>query len=87
MAVADLNPQGAEATADELRARGARAIGLSVDVTDEAAVDAAVARTVSELGGLDVLVSNAGIQIVAPLVEFGLPTGRSCSPCIWTAPS
>ena len=70
VAVADLNPQGANATAVELRASGAKAIGLSVDVTDEAAVDAAVARTVSELGGLDVLVSNAGIQIVAPLVEF-----------------
>ena len=41
-----------------------------MDVTDEAGVDAAVARTVAELGGLDELVSNAGIQIVAPLVEF-----------------
>ncbi|MCK6374374.1 MAG: 3-hydroxybutyrate dehydrogenase, partial [Zoogloea sp.] len=50
--------------------QGARAIGIGVDVTDEAGVDAAVARTVAELGGLDVLVSNAGIQIVAPLVEF-----------------
>jgi 3-hydroxybutyrate dehydrogenase len=70
VAVADLNPQGAEAAAAELRARGARAIGIGVDVTDEAAVDAAVGRTVAELGGLDVLVSNAGIQIVAPLQDF-----------------
>ena len=70
VAVADLNPQGAEAAAAELRAQGAQAIGIGVDVTDEAGVDAAVARTVAELGGLDVLVSNAGIQIVAPLVEF-----------------
>ena len=70
IAVADLNPQGAEAAAAELRAQGARAIGIGVDVTDEAGVDAAVVRTVAELGGLDVLVSNAGIQIVAPLVEF-----------------
>lgn len=70
VAVADLNPGGAEAAAAELRARGARALGLAVDVTDEAGVDAAVARTVAELGGLDVLVSNAGIQIVAPLQDF-----------------
>ncbi len=70
VAVADLNPQGAEAAAAELRAQGARAIGIGVDVTDEAGVDAAVARTVAQFGGLDVLVSNAGIQIVAPLVEF-----------------
>lgn len=70
IAVADLNPQGAEAAASALRAQGARAIGVGVDVTDEAGVDAAVARTVADLGGLDVLVSNAGIQIVAPLAEF-----------------
>jgi 3-hydroxybutyrate dehydrogenase len=70
IAVADLNAQGAEAAAAELRAQGMRAIGIGVDVTDEAGVDAAVARTVAELGGLDVLVSNAGIQIVAPLAEF-----------------
>ena len=70
VAVADLDLHGATAVAEELRTRGARAIGVSVDVTDEAAVDAAVARTASELGGIDVLVSNAGIQIVAPLVEF-----------------
>lgn len=70
VAVADLNPGGAETAAAELRARGARALGVGVDVTDEAGVDAAVARTVAELGGLDVLVSNAGIQIVAPLQDF-----------------
>lgn len=70
IAVADLNPQGAEAAAAELRAQGAKAIGIGVDVTDEATVDAAVARAVGELGGLDVLVSNAGIQIVAPLQDF-----------------
>lgn len=70
VAVADLNPQGAEAAAAELRAQGARAIGIGVDVTDESGVDAAVARTVAELGGLDVLVSNAGIQLVAPLQDF-----------------
>jgi 3-hydroxybutyrate dehydrogenase len=71
VAVADLDLRGAEAVASALRAQGARALAVAVDVTDEAGVDAAVARTVAELGGLDVLVSNAGIQIVAPLTEFG----------------
>lgn len=70
IAVADFNPQAAEAAAAELRATGARAIAVTVDVTNEAAVDAAVKRTVDELGGLDILVSNAGIQIVAPLQDF-----------------
>ena len=71
VAVADLDVRGAEAVASALRAKGTRALAVAVDVTDEAGVDAAVARTVAELGGLDVLVSNAGIQIVAPLTEFG----------------
>ena len=70
IAVADLDRRGAEAMAAALRAQGRRAIGIGVDVTDEAGVDAAVARTVAELGALDVLVSNAGIQIVAPLADF-----------------
>ena len=70
VAVADLNPQAAEAAAAELRGLGAHAMAVGVDVTDEAAVDAAVARTVAELGGLDILVSNADIQIVAPLVDL-----------------
>lgn len=76
VAVADLNPQAAEAAAAELRRLGARAIAVAVDVTDERAVDASVARTVSELGRLDILVSNAGIQIVAPLVEFSFADWR-----------
>jgi 3-hydroxybutyrate dehydrogenase len=41
-----------------------------MDVTDEAAVAAGVAKAVSAFGGIDVLVSNAGIQIVHPLEEF-----------------
>lgn len=70
IAVADLNPTTAEATAVELRKLGVKAIAIGVDVTDEAGIDAAVQRTVDELGGLDILVSNAGIQIVAPLQDF-----------------
>src|SRR5262249_311447 len=46
------------------------AIGLVMDVTNEQQVEAGVARTVEQFGKIDVLVSNAGIQIVAPLDEF-----------------
>ncbi len=70
IAVADLKLEAAELVATELRAQGVKALAVEVDVTNEAAVDAAVARTVAELGGLDILVSNAGIQIVAPLQDF-----------------
>ena len=65
IAVADLDPRGAQAAADALREQGHRAIGIGVDVTDEAGVDAAVARTVAELGALDVLVNNAAFQVHA----------------------
>jgi 3-hydroxybutyrate dehydrogenase len=69
VAIADLNQKGAEATAAELGGP-ARAIGLGVDVTSESQVDACAARTVEAFGRLDILVSNAGIQIVAPLDQL-----------------
>jgi meso-butanediol dehydrogenase / (S,S)-butanediol dehydrogenase / diacetyl reductase len=45
------------------------ALGLSVDVTDAASVDAAVADHVRHFGGLDVMVANAGVAVTAPLLE------------------
>jgi 3-hydroxybutyrate dehydrogenase len=70
VAIADMNEEAAVAAARDIAQNGGRAIGIAVDVTDEAQVDAAVARTVADLGGVDILVSNAGIQIVHPLEEF-----------------
>jgi 3-hydroxybutyrate dehydrogenase len=49
---------------------GRGAIGLPMDVTDEAQVDTGFARVHRELGPVDILVSNAGVQIIAPLVDF-----------------
>jgi 3-hydroxybutyrate dehydrogenase len=68
--IADLNKDAAQATANELRAGGAAAMAVAMDVTDEAQVNAAVAEVVAAWGGVDVLVSNAGIQIVHPIEEF-----------------
>lgn len=68
--IADLNKDAADATASELKAAGAQALGVGVDVTDEAAVDASVQEGVKAFGGIDILVSNAGIQIVHPLEAF-----------------
>jgi 3-hydroxybutyrate dehydrogenase len=70
VAIADLNQKAAEAVARELDATGKRAIGVGMDVTDERQVDAGTAKVIEAFGALDVLISNAGIQIVAPLVEF-----------------
>jgi 3-hydroxybutyrate dehydrogenase len=67
--IADLNQKGADATAAELGGPK-RAIGIGVDVTNETQVDACVARTVDAFGQVDILISNAGIQIVAPIDEF-----------------
>jgi 3-hydroxybutyrate dehydrogenase len=70
VAIADLNSEAAEATANEIRAAGGQAIGVAMDVTDEQAVNNGVAAVVAAFGGVDILVSNAGIQIVHPLEEF-----------------
>jgi len=70
LAIADLDAAGAELAAAELNSEGARAMAVAMDVTSEAQVDTAIARVVEAFGRLDVLVSNAGIQIVAPLQEL-----------------
>ena len=70
VAVADIQRDAAQAAAEAIRARGARAAAIAMDVTSEAEVEAGVAQTVRELGGVDILVSNAGIQIVNPIEQF-----------------
>jgi 3-hydroxybutyrate dehydrogenase len=70
VAIADLNRQAADATAREIDSTGKRAIGVVMDVTDERQVDVGTAEVIETFGALDVLVSNAGIQIVAPIVDF-----------------
>jgi 3-hydroxybutyrate dehydrogenase len=70
IAIADLNQQASDAAAAEIRNSGGKAIGVAVDVTSEAQVDAGVKATVQALGNIDILVSNAGIQIVHPIEEF-----------------
>ncbi|GGC69833.1 3-hydroxybutyrate dehydrogenase [Chelatococcus reniformis] len=68
--IADLNLEAADATAQELKAKGGDAFAVAMDVVDEAAVEKGVADTVQKYGKIDILVSNAGIQIVKPLVDF-----------------
>jgi len=69
--IADLKLDAARAKADELKAIGpGEAIGIEMDVTSEDAVNAGVAKTVETWGRVDVLVSNAGIQIVHKLEDF-----------------
>ena len=68
--IADINLQSAQAVADSIVAAGGVAMAVAMDVTSEEQVNAAVAEVVAFYGGVDVLVSNAGIQIVHPIEQF-----------------
>ena len=68
--IADLSLPAAETAAAALRAGGARALAIAMDVASEAAVEAGVTALVAAYGRVDVLVSNAGIQIISPIVDF-----------------
>ena len=68
--IADLNKAAAQAVADELKAQGRTAMAVAMDVTSEDQVNGAIAEVVAAWGGVDVLVSNAGIQIVYPTEAF-----------------
>jgi 3-hydroxybutyrate dehydrogenase len=68
--IADLNLPDAQKVADEINQGGGKAIAVAMDVTNEEMVNAGIDETVKKLGSIDVLVSNAGIQIVHPIEEY-----------------
>lgn len=70
LAIADLDAAGADLTAAQINSEGGEAIAVAMDVTNEAQVDAGITKVIAAFGRLDVLVSNAGIQVVAPLEQF-----------------
>lgn len=67
VAIADINLERAEATAREL---GPGAYAVCMDVTDQGSIDAAVAAVVAKAGKLDILVNNAALFDLAPIVEI-----------------
>jgi len=70
LAICDLDAVGAQSYAAELSREGAEAIAVVMDVTSEVQVDAGMAAVVAAFGRIDVLVSNAGTQIIAPLEDL-----------------
>jgi 3-hydroxybutyrate dehydrogenase len=69
-AIADLNLDAAEATAREIKAKGPDAFAVAMDVANEDPVEKGVADVMAKCGRIDILVSNAGVQIVKPVVDF-----------------
>jgi NAD(P)-dependent dehydrogenase (short-subunit alcohol dehydrogenase family) len=73
LVIGDLRAEGARSTAEEATARGARAIGMTVDVTDKEQVDAMVTRALDEFGAIDGLVNLAFYPTErTPLAEMPL---------------
>jgi 3-hydroxybutyrate dehydrogenase len=70
VAIADINQQAADQAAAEINAAGGKAIGIAMDVTNEDAVNTGTDKVVAQFGALDILVSNAGVQIVHPIDQF-----------------
>lgn len=71
VAIADLKEDAAKAAAADLTKQGpGKAIGIAMDVTSEDQVNEGVAEVVRQFGTVDVLVSNAGIQIVHRIEDF-----------------
>jgi NAD(P)-dependent dehydrogenase (short-subunit alcohol dehydrogenase family) len=72
VAVSDIDAEGAEKTAAEIRAAGGEALALEHDVTSESRWREVIASVVSRHGKLDVLVNNAGIAVLRPMAELTL---------------
>ncbi len=67
VAIADINLEAATATAAEI---GPQAYAVKIDVTDQASIDAAVAAAVETAGGIDILINNAALFDLAPIVDI-----------------
>ncbi|MBI0425465.1 3-hydroxybutyrate dehydrogenase [Psychrobacter sp. NG27] len=65
--IADINLEAAQKTVDAIEAAGGRALAIAMDVTSEDAVNDGIQQLVDTFGGIDILVSNAGIQIIDPI--------------------
>lgn len=70
VAIGDVNADGGQETVENLRAKGVKAEFVALDVTDDSAWEAAVSATVQSLGGLDIVVNNAGIEVTNLLVDL-----------------
>jgi 3-oxoacyl-[acyl-carrier protein] reductase len=71
LVVVDINMKTAEATVDNIRSWGRKALAIQVDVRDKNQVDEMVTKTIEKFGCIDILVNNAGLgYMTVPLVEM-----------------
>ncbi|MBA2651917.1 MAG: 3-hydroxybutyrate dehydrogenase [Tatlockia sp.] len=70
VAIADLNLDQAQQVADEINSEKGQAIAVAMNVTDEEHVIKGVDAVAKHFGGIDILVSNAGIQIIEPIINL-----------------
>ena len=70
VALLDLDGDGAQRTAETLRAQGARVLGRRVDVADRAAVDEALRDVRSELGPIEIMVTSAGLDAFESFIDI-----------------
>jgi 3-hydroxybutyrate dehydrogenase len=76
VAIADLNFEAAQAVSKQINSAGGRATPTQMDVANEDQVNAVFEQVVRDFGGVDVLVNNAGIQIINPIVNFSFADWR-----------
>jgi clavulanate-9-aldehyde reducatase len=77
VAVAGRREDRLEALAKRIEDDGGRALAVPTDVSDEAQAKALIERTVSELGGLNILVNNAGVMLLGPVQDADLDEWRT----------
>lgn len=76
VAIADLSLDAGNAVAEQITTAGGSAIAVVMDVTNQDQVDAAVTQVLDTYHNLDIMLSNAGIQIISPLVDLKLEDWR-----------
>jgi 3-hydroxybutyrate dehydrogenase len=74
--IADINVENAKAAAAEIVKAGGKSMAVAMDVTSEEQVDQGVKKIVDAFGGVDILVSNAGIQHIDPIVNLSFENWR-----------
>ena len=84
--LSDINEEGVQASAEELKKLGFEAIGVKADVTSEADLQNLVKVTKDTYGSVDILINNAGLQHVSPLEDFPTEKFELMQKIMLTAP-